>query len=99
MISSVTSDSPAARAGLSEQDEIVAVDGARMNADRLAETLKAHSPGDQLRVLFSRRNKIQEATVTLAHQTDYSFRIQPAPNPDPLQSAILEGWLKPQTPR
>jgi predicted metalloprotease with PDZ domain len=93
-ISSVEWDSPAWRAGLSAQDEILALDGVRVTSRTLGETLNARKPGDTVRVLVSRRNAIREFDVVLGKKTERSFRIRPLPNPTPLQTAILEGWLK-----
>jgi predicted metalloprotease with PDZ domain len=93
-VSSVEWDSPAWRAGLSAQDEILALDGVRVTSRTLGEILNARKPGDTVRILLSRRNAIRELDVVLGKKTERSFRIRPLPNPTPLQSAILEGWLK-----
>jgi predicted metalloprotease with PDZ domain len=93
-VSSVEWNSPAWRAGLSAQDEILALDGVRVTSRTLGETLNARKPGDTVRVLLSRRNAIRELDVVLGKKTERSFRITPLPNPTPLQTAILESWLK-----
>jgi predicted metalloprotease with PDZ domain len=96
VVSSVEWDSPAWRAGLSAQDEILALDGVRVTSRTLAETLSARKPGDTARVLLSRHGAIRELDVVLAKKTERSFRIKPLPSPTPLQTAILDGWLKSQ---
>jgi predicted metalloprotease with PDZ domain len=93
-VSSVEWNSPAWRAGLSAQDEILALDGVRVTSRTLGETLNARKPGDTVQVLLSRRNAIRELDVVLGKKTEQSFRITPLPNPTPLQTAILESWLK-----
>ncbi len=93
-ISSVEWDSPAARAGASVQDEVLAVDGVRATSRSIDERIKSHKPGDHLRVLVSRRGNVRELEVTLGARTQRAFKITPARNPTQLQSAILAGWLK-----
>jgi predicted metalloprotease with PDZ domain len=92
--SSVEWDSPAARAGVSVKDEVLAVDGARATSRSISEAMRSHKPGDRLEVLISRRGTVRKLEVTLGPGTQRVFKITPAPNPTPLQSAILAGWLK-----
>lgn len=94
VISRVELDSPAARAGLSVQDEVLAVDGARATSRSIADALAASKPGDVLRVLVSRRGRLLELGVTLGAKTERSFRMTSSADPTPLQKAILAGWLK-----
>jgi predicted metalloprotease with PDZ domain len=94
IISRVEWDSPASKAGLRAQDEIIALNGVRATSRTISEVLNSRKPGDKLRVLFSRRNVVREVEVALGVKTERSFRIKPLSNPDPLQSAILKDWLK-----
>jgi predicted metalloprotease with PDZ domain len=94
VVSRIEWDSPASHAGLSAQDEIVAIDGARVNPRSLAETLNAKKPGDKVRVLAARRGQMREFEVVLGRRAERSFRITPIPNPDPLQAGILNSVLK-----
>jgi predicted metalloprotease with PDZ domain len=93
VVSRVEWDSPAARAGVSVQDEIVALDGVRASSSSIAAALAARKPGDQMRILVSRRRVVREIAVTLGPKTERSFRMKPMPDPAPLQKAILSGWL------
>ncbi len=93
-VSTVEWDSPAWRAGLSAQDEILAVDGKRVSARTLDEILAARKPSDTVKVLISRRNAVKEIEVLLGARTERSFRITPLLDPQPLQAAILRDWLK-----
>jgi len=94
IVSSVVLDSPASRAGLSAQDEIVALDGVHVTARMLSEFLGAGKAGDKVRVLISRRNTNREIEVVLGKKMERSFRLKPVANPTPLQSAIFRDWLK-----
>lgn len=75
-IASVTWDSPAQRSGLSAQDQILAVDGARVTAKSLDELLAAKKPGDQVRILIARHNKTREVPIVLGQKLERSFRIK-----------------------
>jgi predicted metalloprotease with PDZ domain len=96
VISSVEWDSPAQRGGLMAQDQILALDGTRVNVKSLDETLKLKKAGEKIRVLLSRRGTIREIDVALGQKMERSFKVKAVGNPDPLQAAILEDWLKPR---
>ena len=49
-VTGVEFDSPASKAGLSVQDEIVAIDGVRASARSISELTDARKPGDRVRV-------------------------------------------------
>jgi predicted metalloprotease with PDZ domain len=84
-------DSPAARAGLSVQDEILAVEDVRATSASIAAALASRKPGDRLKVLVSRRGRVIDLEVTLGPRTERSFRMTPIPDPTPLQKAVRDG--------
>lgn len=94
IISSVEWASPASQAGLSAQDEIIALDGVRVSSRTFADLLNSKKPGDKVKVLLSRRNTVREVEVVLGKKMERSFQIKPISNPNPLQSSILKDWLK-----
>ncbi len=95
VVTGIRRDSAAARAGLSVEDEIIALDGERVTSRSLRETLDSRQPGDTVRVLFSRRDQIREIEAVLGRQAERGLAITPLPNPDELQAEILNSWLKP----
>jgi predicted metalloprotease with PDZ domain len=94
MILNVETDSPALQAGLSVQDEIIALDGTRITSRTMSEMLNSRKAGDKVRVLISRRNAIREVEVVLGKKTERNFRIKPLANPNPLQAAILKDLFR-----
>jgi predicted metalloprotease with PDZ domain len=94
MILNVEMDSPALQAGLSVQDEIIALDDTRVTSRTMSEMLNSRKAGDKVRVLISRRNAIREVEVVLGKKTERSFRIKPLANPNPLQAAILKDLFR-----
>ena len=93
IISSVEWNSPAAQAGLSARDEIIALDAVRVSARTMSEILRQKKPADKLRVLISRGDTVREVEVVLGKRQERSFSIKPLANPTPLQSEILRSWL------
>ncbi len=95
VVMNVEWDSPASRAGLSVQDEVLAVDGVRLTArSGLGEALGRKKPGDRAKLLISRRGGTREVEAVLGTKTEKTFRMTPAAAPGPLQAAILGDWLK-----
>jgi predicted metalloprotease with PDZ domain len=94
VISSVERDSPAWQAGLSSQDEILALDGRRASSKSLGQRLESGKPGDKIRVLVSRRDVVCEKEVVLGKKSEADFTIKPMANPDALQSETLNAWLR-----
>jgi predicted metalloprotease with PDZ domain len=93
-ISSVEWDSPASKAGLSAQDEMVALDGVRASARTLGELLNEKKAGERVQLMISRRGAVREIEVVLGKKLEKSFAIKPLASPTPLQAGLLAGWLK-----
>jgi predicted metalloprotease with PDZ domain len=94
VVSTVEPDSPASLAGLSAQDEILALDGTRVNQRSISGAFNERKPGDKIKVLYSRRGVVREAELVLGAKTERSFKITPLANPTARQKALLDGWLK-----
>jgi predicted metalloprotease with PDZ domain len=93
VISSVERDSPAWNGGLSARDEILILDGKKATSRFLQNILGSKQPGDKLHIVVLRRGQKREIEVILTTKLERSFRIKPLPNPDALQSKILDHWL------
>ena len=93
IVSNVEWDSPTMHAGLSAEDEIIALDGVRVNARTMEGILRQKKPADRIRVLISRGDAVREVEVVLGKKQDRSFNIKPVANPTPLQAEILKSWL------
>ncbi|MGW1869055.1 S1C family serine protease [Streptomyces mauvecolor] len=62
----VAADGPGAKAGIRSQDVITKVDGQRVHSgEELIVKIRAHRPGDQLKLTVQRDGKEQELTLTL----------------------------------
>ncbi len=95
VISRIEWGSPAAEAGLSSGDEIVALEGGRFSSSRDLHWHLAHfKSGDTITVQYFRNGKAAETKVKLGTRTEKSFRIGHAESPSPDQKALLDAWLK-----
>ncbi len=94
VVSAVEPGSPASIAGLTVQDEILAIDGARVTQRSLAETLNSRKPGDKVKILYARRGGVRETEAVLSQKRETSFRITPLDAPTSGQKALLDAWLR-----
>jgi predicted metalloprotease with PDZ domain len=93
VISRIDYDSPAEHAGLSAQDEILAIDRVPLGNHSIDDVLKARKSGERIKLLVAHRDAVKEIEVVLGSKMERSFKIQPMENLTPLQSAILKDWV------
>jgi predicted metalloprotease with PDZ domain len=94
MITRVEWNSPAYKAGLSPQDIITEIDGAKATSKLLAEKLKSKKPGDKIMITETHREITNNTEIVLGKKTIRSFEIKPLPDQTPQQIALLDKWLK-----
>jgi predicted metalloprotease with PDZ domain len=92
-IRNVVPGSPAARAGLTFADEIVAVDGARVTGATFAKRVADRRPGDRARVTYFRRDELREVTLTLVENPERKLSVSPDPKANARAKAVRQGWL------
>ena len=95
VVTSVRSDGPAEAAGLYAGDELLAIDGARVDAARLASRLAERPPGTTARVTVFRRDTLHEIPVTLGELPAETASIVPLEGATVEQAALREAWLAP----
>jgi predicted metalloprotease with PDZ domain len=92
-VRNVVPDSPAWRAGLTFNDELVAIDGARVTASTVGKRVGDRRPGDEVRVAYFRRDELRTATLTLAESPERKLVLEPDPKAGGLAKAVRDGWL------
>jgi len=94
IVSSVTEGSPAQRDGIYPEDEIVALDGMRVDNGNLAALLKERRPGDGARVSVFRTGRLVHADVTLGRKPNVTLAIVPRAGAGALEKATHAKWLR-----
>jgi predicted metalloprotease with PDZ domain len=92
-IRNVVPDSPAWRAGLTFNDEIVALDGVRVTPASFAKRVADHRPGAAIRVAYFRRDLLEEARLTLGQSPERKLTVVADPAAGRRARAVLRGWL------
>lgn len=90
----ISAGSPAEEAGISINDEIVALNGFRIRAAELTNRIGEMKAGDRLRLTVFREERLREFDVTLRNQETPSYVIAKVKNPTELQKRIYEDWLR-----
>lgn len=95
VVTTVTRGSSAWNDGINVRDEIIAINGERLDAHgkELNRVLQNAAIGDMLQVLIARDGKIRELSVTLMKDTRGSFSIVPLVDATPEQQRLGKIWL------
>ena len=89
----VEADSPAAIAGIDPGDEILAIDGIRVNADSLSDRLKDYQPHDTIAVSIFHQDELITLNATLAQPQPNRYEVVQLENLSDTQKENLSGWL------
>lgn len=89
----VESGSPAQLAGLDAGDELLAINGVRVNADQLNDRLLDYSPGSTLQLTAFHQDQLQTYSVTLADPRPTRYQIVTVDRPSTQQEQAFQGWL------
>ena len=94
VVTQVKRDTPAWKAGLNVDDEILAIDDFRVRADRLEQRLEQYSPGQRVSLLVARRERILDLNLTFGAEPMRLWRLEMDPIATPIQAERLNAWLK-----
>jgi len=95
VVTQVRRDGPSHTAGLNVDDEIVAIDGFRVRADRFDERLQQYRSGDPVSILVARRERLLTIELTLATEPPREWRLEVLPERSRSQADHLAAWLEP----
>jgi len=87
-------NSPAWNDCLRQRNLIVEIDGAKPDAHHIESVLKNRKPGDKIDLVVMQGNEQKNISIVLGKKMEQPFTISREPNPDKLQQAILESWLR-----
>jgi predicted metalloprotease with PDZ domain len=92
VVSQIRRDSPAFGAGLNVDDEIVAIDDIRVDAEGLSARLEHYRAGDTVSLLIARRDRMTSTHITLAVEPGRAWRLEPVSSPTAEQKRHLALW-------
>jgi predicted metalloprotease with PDZ domain len=87
------SGAPAYEQGLNASDQIVALDGLRVNRDQFLQRLSEKRPNDIARLTVFRADELRTFEIKLGGIADTSYRPIPVAQPTAEQSRLYQGWL------
>ncbi len=92
-IATVLEGSPAMAAGLYADDEVIALDGLKCDANALINRVEDRKPGEVVRVTVFRRDKLLEVPVTLGTKPADAVYLQKVERPTEAQKLAWQAWL------
>lgn len=91
--SSVHDQGSAYKAGIMTGDEIIAMDDYRVNKQTFTKRLRFSRPGQKVRLLISRDERILEKEVLISASESDAFKIEKISAPKPEQLEFFNKWL------
>ncbi len=93
LITHVRAGTPAYDQGLNANDQIVALEGARVTKETFDARIAEKKPGDAARVTVFRFDDLRTFEIRLGSQVDAPFRIVPIAQASDEQKRIYQAWL------
>jgi predicted metalloprotease with PDZ domain len=90
----VARHSPAEQAGLSPDDELLALNGLRVNAEHLFQRLKDYQADDIIQITVFHQDTLRTVTVQLAAPQPSRYEVVKIQNPSNDQRKKFVGWLE-----
>ncbi|HEX5703861.1 MAG TPA: PDZ domain-containing protein [Pyrinomonadaceae bacterium] len=94
-IKNVRAGSPAYEQGLNAKDQILALDGIRVNKDLFETLIRAKPLGSVVRVTLFRNEDLRTFEIKLGNRVNVPYRIVQLPARTDGQKQIYESWLSP----
>jgi predicted metalloprotease with PDZ domain len=92
-ISGILAGSSAERAGLSAEDEIIAIDGIKADYKIIEKRLKELKKGEKVRLTVFKNDKLKEISLALQDRNVRKYSIEKTSSPAEMQKSIFEKWL------
>ncbi|HSU16600.1 M61 family metallopeptidase [Longimicrobium sp.] len=98
VVGNVLAGTPAWRAGVAAGDEVVALDGLRVDAMSLGMRLQEKAPGSTVQLTVFRRDELTTLPLSVEFGPPQRLAPKSVENPTPEQRALLEHWLRQDPP-
>jgi len=99
VVTSVIEGSPADRGGLAPRDELVAIDGARVEPEGWEKRIEERSPGHRARLALFRRGFLRELEIEISSRPNVATTLRRRKQPTPAQRREYESWIGSPWPR
>ena len=93
IIQFVATESPAALAGIDAKDELLAINGIKVNSNNLAERLQNYQPQDTIQVTIFHQDELRTLPVTLAEPQPSNYELMIQDKLSNQQQQNLSAWL------
>ncbi len=93
IVRNVIINSSAMSAGLDIQDEVIALNGQRVNAKEIIEKITSMNPLTTIKITVFREDKIKEISFQPNYQTTPTYVVAKVKAPTSLQQKTYESWL------
>ncbi len=93
IVRNVVPGSPAWKGGLTFNDEIVAVAGARVTAQSVVKRIADFQPGARVRIAYFRRDELREARIALGESPERRLTVTVDPHASAAARAVRAGWF------
>ncbi|MFM2308669.1 MAG: hypothetical protein RLY87_789 [Chloroflexota bacterium] len=93
IISTVRSGSAAESAGIAPFEELIALNGSRIDATRWKARMHEYAPGTPITLHTFRRDELRVTTLTLEATPYHGLQLQSVPYPTAAQADAYQSWL------
>jgi predicted metalloprotease with PDZ domain len=92
-VTSALDGGPALDAGLYANDEIIALDGFRVDLAALKDRVATRKPGNTIALTLFRRDELKTVTLKLGVRPTEKLEVVPVEDPTPDEKAAYQAWL------
>jgi predicted metalloprotease with PDZ domain len=92
-VTSVLDGGPGMQHGLYANDEILALDGFRVDLSTLKDRLAAKKPGDRVELSLFRRDELRAVNVVLGRRPPDKLEVVPVDDPTDREKALYQAWM------
>jgi predicted metalloprotease with PDZ domain len=93
MVVGVPTGTPAYDQGLNVNDEILGMDGFRVNMETLQQRIAEKPPGTTIDLLIARADRLRTISIRLGERTARELKLEKMKDPTPQQKGLFESWL------
>lgn len=98
VVGNVLAGTPAWRAGVSAGDEVLALDGLRVDAMSIGARMQEKAPGSTAALTVFRRDELLTLQLPVESGPPTRLALRPVDAPTPEQRAVLDDWLREDPP-